>query len=260
MKLRALFGTMVVLSTLLVALATPTVAVAETAPCGGDDQNHVGTYYDSGLDIKGVKAAIDPLTATFQACSTFLGDDGPSAWVALEPGLGTGKTGIIQVGIVNCNSPLYDVCDGPWDEPHYFWAAGGCGFPAAPVDLGATGFGVHSYSISRRGSDGDYDIVVDGTRRHVVDSSHFTVQCWINGDKKAVWSGETWDKGDGFADSSNRLNFTGMGYQTATGGGWNNPNFYDNAPCPIIEDSTLLNHECRTESGGNKMDLWSVRK
>jgi hypothetical protein len=264
-------------SLLLVAslfpVAVTTVFASNTQPCVDAVANsrHAGTYKDAtNWQARGVRATINPIDDTFALCSGLYGNDGVSAWVAIEPGTGNpdhpangGTGGIIQLGILKCNSGLSTACSVP-NQIWAVWAAGGCGFPAAAVRIGSQpiGAGSHTFTIRKESEaqGSDWLLFIDSALVKTIPNTAYQISCWQADDKMAVWSGETWDGGDSYAAAANKLNFDNAQFESEVDGPFFSPNWINGLECPIVEDSSEQNHRCVHDSSGDGFDLWSVNK
>jgi len=231
---------------------------------------HAGIVRDVyDWSARGVKATIDPYGYTMTHCSNagIFPNNGASAWVAITPGSGNSyhnnEHAIIQIGIINCDDPLYAACNGTGYR--YFWAIGGCGNPTQespyPRDLGAAGAGPHEYEVYKS-SDGYWHLHLDGYHKvGFVGADEGSVNCWQHGDKEASWYGETLDGGDQYsaagATGVERLQFRDARYQSTVGGAWTNPGWSD--PCdPGATNSTVFDHKCNVwDSYTDRFEIWS---
>jgi hypothetical protein len=253
---------------------TPAQTTAQTAQC----TDELGAHYFAGnqeeagtLMVDKVEARINPLWSTFRPCSLDWGNDGVGAWVGIEPGAASGKTGVLQLGIIRCNAIFADWC-WPNDPPGagwvtVFWSAQGCQWPPTQERLLFMDDGDHKFSVARAWDGSQYrmELRVDDVLLRWLWMTDPKISCWINGDTRGVWTGEVLDGGDSFADSSDRLNFTYVKYRVLWG--TTVPVQWDPAtncsPLPQNADNNL--HGCdRTGIGfGNAkvgFDLWSINR
>ncbi len=265
---RVLQRTVVAAAILCVVQAiVPSGTLAETAACedGVAENRHAGNDRSvTNWSAFGLKATINPLGATFVPCDGSggpLSADGPEAWVGITSNPADVNS-IVQIGIINCNAPLVGTCDG--NSAHYFFADGGCNMnlPLAE-DLGSASMAAHEYRIERSvlpGGQYRWQFYVDNVERKYLLETNASINCWITGDRDADWFGETWDGGDGFADASNKLNFTSAGYRSSGfQTTWTNPGWDAASHCmPGADNSNSLDYKCDV-TGTDKFTLWSVR-
>jgi hypothetical protein len=211
-----------ILATLSLLVAVVGTGNASAFPSGCSDTIPQGyhTGFTTGTNYNGGWAYIDPddLSSSFAICSPRgpINNDGPAAYVGIQPG-GSGDTNaILQVGITKCDSPVLG-CDSAHTQ--YWTAAGGCGYPPIQnIWAGhVAGVGPHAYQIVRgTGSSSSWWYAyIDSTlikQWNGATDSHLS--CWINGqyNRNLTFDGESADRGDSLGSPSGALYFTSMTY------------------------------------------------
>lgn len=227
------------LAALLVAgslLALPAAVSAQGGACQDGTQNSTwsGGYKDpAGGQTTWVSAIKDsiyiPSSSHFFACSlNSPGNDGPSNWVAIEPGSGSNQysngNAILQIGVTRCTSIAYAACSN--SVPHFWWSRGGCsGYLPVPFDLGQTSWSsTHAYEIDQSG--GNFVLKIDGLNKVSISKTAAPITCWTNQDTRADWAAERFDRGDSTGSNgatSQRSQFTGLRYATYANNVWVSP-------------------------------------
>jgi hypothetical protein len=175
-------------------------------------------------------------------------------WVAIDDN-GGHKFDLVQAGRIACEGSQ-PACD---QGQKKFWAWGrhpdgpGCtGFSEVPPiaqSVGTWSAGTDDFIVARSG--GFFKVYVDGVFQNQVAEGSI---CWAK--KRALWAGETWDRGDAMGGSAgNKFALTGAFYQTTIGGNWLNPGFGIGAQCvnnPDVEPPYF----CVTPST-NSLSIWA---
>jgi hypothetical protein len=249
-------------------LLSPTVALAQGGPCvdGTATSRHAWVEKDpAGGNTSWVTAAKGyiyiPSSSHFFPCNpTGVGNDGPTAWVSIVPGSGSGNynntNAILQIGVVRCNNPAYTACYN--SVPHFWWARGGCGiYLPVPMDLGETTWSAtHLYEISLLGT--VYSLKIDGVTKASIDRSSNPINCWAQDDKAAVWSAERWDKGDssGSNGATNQRNqFTTLRYATPANNVWLSPSI---TACGITPGAGSGPGRYVCSFGSDSLHVWTL--
>jgi hypothetical protein len=247
-----------------VLLARPGIAVAQGGACvdGVANNSWSGGHKDpsggASTWVSGIIGVHYTSGSTyFYACSlNNPGNDGPSTWIAIEPGSGSSQynnfNAILQIGFIRCSSIAYSTCDN--GVPHLFWGRGGCGanFPV-PFDLGATVHGTHSYEISLSGS--TYSLKENGVTRATILKTDGAIGCWTNQDTLADWSVERLDHGDSAGSNGNtsqRTQMTQFLYMMSPSN-WLSPNL---GSCYNTSPSGTGHYSCT--SGSNWVHVWTT--
>jgi len=224
------------------ALLLPSASVATAVEAACSTGGWFFTYQDASTsnisaNRTGVSASLQVNGEGFRPCTGASTNAGPSAWVAIVPKVYVDGTQIIQIGITECiNILLPGVCGGN-GNPHFFWAKGGCGATGSPtpMDLGPADTLLHDYVIYL-----DYDnywhFLIDGVQRAAIPYNDGSINCWVDGLRKAEWAFERHNIGDSSGDPSGVSKFYYMKYGRY-GLGWFDPMF-TNGWCqyPYIED------------------------
>ena len=202
----------------------------------------------------GVKARVDPPSVTnkFDICNgaELIKRKGVFAWVALQPGFesrwqGTGA--IIQIGLTHCDNDAYsDICVP--GSIYGFYAVGGCGYRSygSLGNLGGNPRDLRVESVYVNGTT-KFRGYIDNVMKFSLEQNHSHIDCWINEDTMAIWSGETWDGGDSYGSSggpTDKLFFGSAAYRSINGV-FANPGFNATTNCktgPV--DSPGQNHVC----------------
>lgn len=226
---RAVLAALIALPILAVGTASATYTSCMNASYHNTwNGNNIYSEYSSPepWNYKFVEADIDPTLAGFKPCGggsgTITSADAALAWVALVPNPfshdGASNTStILQIGIINCNDASFtspDPCSGT--GLHYFWSRGGCGATPEPIDLGAGDTASHNYEI--RWIDGVYILYIDGSVKASINQANSLISCWAQDDVSVQVSGEKWDGGDSYADPSDHLNITNIGFRSESDG------------------------------------------
>jgi hypothetical protein len=243
--------------------AGPAPVAAST--CSGEPfptNLHTGTDNSSPtINRYGVSAYIDPAATYFRPCTSVLGNDGPSAWVALVPrSTAFGDSAIVQLGIINCNYYWNSACAYP--TPHYIWAQGGCnGAQPTPRDLGPADFGQHHYSIALSSSgNGRIYLWIDGVLKLYTSLGNGEISCWASGLRKAAWFGERLDYGDDFSgDAAEQapLWFRDARLQTVLGGSPVTPGWSPSSPCVMEPEWPAYGWSSCAFSNGDEIRMWT---
>ncbi len=193
---------------------------------------HTGSAYNPSAGTHGTKASI---ATTLHLCERLpydLNENGPSAWVSLEPGVsGSYDPGsaIFQVGTAMCDS-LIDHGDACYDHPGeyiYFWAYGGCnGYEPYMQFLGHADQLFHTFSVKHLSSG---FVAVSPASTVTLQDTHPAVSCWANLKHESNWFSERWDYGDGFYNQ-----MASMGYIYGTKTTWSTTNW---SPTHCFENS-----------------------
>lgn len=247
---------------LLMFSATPVAAQERTCFTNGNYHAGRGIEFPAGTEPDRVHASVDTyptINSGFTICDdtlTDFDDNGPAAWVSIEPAVGnpvrTADT-IFQVGIIQCSSFGNGACDGDGDNS-FFWAYGGCNGATPTVrDLGPTDGAWHELQVSATAST-FYAYIDDVARAHIARNDP-AVSCWSNTHKRVTWFGEKWDKGDSFGEASLWINgltvrYDDMWYR-AVGG---NSTHLNGGSCYV---SDPVRDFCVQPSGTDTMQLWT---
>jgi hypothetical protein len=224
----------------------------------GNVQHHAGVHFTpaSTSNATGAKANIAVSFPNFITCSSALGSDGVSAWVAVAPGPTNpngSQNAIVQVGIIRCNSPFNASCTN--NEPRYFWARGGCGANIpVPFDLGSATSGNHNFRVKRDTSPNRYEFFVDDEEVDQILAADDAIDCWIAGDKEAQVIGETLDTGDINGRSSAKDSYDHM--RAYRNGSWEDIG----GSCGVTTGNTHHPMTCQigwTSTTGTWMLTWS---
>lgn len=241
-------------------------ATQQTGPCTDENKNnyHLGMVEDAGVvSFKGVQGYINPLETTFRPCSHggIVGPathDGVFAWIGVEPSPNSGNSsGILQLGVGRCKEFNNSFCDG---SLHFFLGRSGCGFGGHITDLGPANYNEHFYRLYTPNYI-DWYAYIDGHLEFTIEdaaTSSDRLQCWIDEDTRIEWAAETWDGGDGLADSTDKLNIQGAAGYWSSSIGWSGFGWNAASSCDYSEDSDQLDYKCDIV---NNQDLafWSTR-
>lgn len=272
--------------TLLLLLGASPAAAAVTPQDYSACTDELIAHYNDGISldlgatgsvvVTGIKGAINPSGSYspgsdhFRPCEvnqSLLNHDGVSAWIAIQ-GIGT-SSGIIQMGVVNCNDAHYSFCASATGTFHAFWMTVGCGQTTNWGDFGVINDQQHSYEISLHnfGNGNLHSFYLDGVYKGSIYDNDARISCFIN-DTDNQWAAETemWDGGDsnGSKINGNQATiFTNL-RNTQTNGisGWQPMNWDPDWPCtPAPEDSDQLNYQCNrtTYDNNNSFEVWSSR-
>lgn len=225
---------------------------------------HAGIAWDGpngNTDVHGIESRINP-PAGMNPCSTNIGNDGVSAWIAIVPDNAPNSQAILQIGILNSNGP--NGTGG--DSFKYFWANGGCGpiIPdqAIPEYLGVADRAGHTYKINTAGD--HFNLLIDDVIVRSIDYDDGRISCWANGDKASQLAGETLDGGDHFSYSElessadgQKLTFRYANFENANGN-WNDVDAGTPQYCTAA-DTQQWNNTCQinANTGMDGLNIWS---
>lgn len=198
---------------------TSTLAAGGGACVDGGIKHAGSARWESGKVIDTVAATIDVYSGEFKPCTENVGNDGPLAWIGLQPSPDSSHydAGIIQIGIVNCNTFGKNACVGT--VPHFFWAHAGCNGTVPNIqNLGDADYAAHSYQIFKSGS--NYIGTIDGIQEFSLPESDLSISCWSDEPTYALWDVETHDRGDYAGASLSNIKFTNAQYQLSLSSTW----------------------------------------
>lgn len=229
-KLAALLTSAALALSMLAAGAPAVQAVVGTCDNASASDNYFGGAYISPVgNATEAEALIDPLSSTFNWCTSPTTTVGPSAWVALTDAASTNENNIAQVGIIRCYGGA-SVCAPNVSGIRYFWAAGGCSQVPTAHDLGAANYNAHRFTVTSAVNPSTgirgFTFLIDGVVKASTSST-----CWSNNDMDANYSGETWDTGDSLGtNGGTELVIYSVKY-AVNDGAWVTPSWTTGAVC-----------------------------
>lgn len=209
-----------------------------------------------------VAAYITPGREFFGPCSTGTGPlqhDGAFAFVAIQPELSTGKTGIMQIGIADCADSSFTICRGK-QAPRFFAGIKTCGLSNQYWDLGAADYNRWQYKIRRNDALARWEFWFNGSIVVTISTSDTRVSCWANGDTRAQWLTETWDGGDSVGHQTSTTHketiFDTAIMQSSGEAGSHSPNWDASKACTYVQSGGNLQHCDRLS--GSSFQNWST--
>jgi len=177
--------------------------------------------------------------------------------VAVTDG-GAHENDIIQVGIIKCIDGGNPQCDGSTDQ-FVAWGrsntVSGCGTLSnvrpVPAKVGDFPGGSWKYTVFRNAQQWFFQI----NGQNVGPNPSLASICWAK--KWAVWSGESWDRGDAIGGPvDNPFNISQAIYEATVGGVWSNANWGSGNVCNLAP--TLARYKCDAPTG-TSLNLWTVQ-
>ena len=261
--MRRLFAALVAVSLMLPVLAVGPVSANEgNCSQGKGWRDFAGMENSSSTPSQnrsGAGASIQISRDGFDICNNYGIDySSISAWVSISPRDAGDTNRIIQVGITECaNGNILGgpVCQGE-NNPHFFWAWGGCGLqiPFAQ-DMGPADGLLHDYALWLDNA-GYWHFVVDGapigSEKHKRLPNVY-INCWSGLTRRASWMAERADPGDSSGNVTDKTRVYNAAYGVYNQG-WFNPLWNANSSCHYY----TTQNKCDLLSD-NDLDFWTVQ-